>query len=160
MSSVVTKHKPESYGASATERSSAPSRGVLNLSTGSRLLFPSFRPFDGAQDRLQPESWRFWNLNRKRTWMPAFAGMTNFTSPEGEGFQTSPRETLIDLDKFFVITETTRRKYATRDLHAHTTRCLESKSWSQYIPRTKHSRSLQANFYLPLEVGYPTTLDL
>src|SRR4029434_6904926 len=92
--SVARKHKPESYGASATERSSAPSRGVLNLSTRSRLLFPSLRPFDGAQDRLQPESWRFWNLNRKRTWMPAFAGMTNLTSPEGEGFQTSPRETL------------------------------------------------------------------
>src|SRR5206468_9661125 len=49
--------------------------------------------------RLQPKkkfrvSRRFWNLNRKRTWMPAFAGMTNFTSLEGEGFQTSPRETL------------------------------------------------------------------
>jgi hypothetical protein len=41
------------------------------LSTG--LLFPSFR--------RRPECRRFWNLNRKRTWMPAFAGMTNFTSP-------------------------------------------------------------------------------
>jgi len=29
-------------------------------------------------DKLQPESRRFWKLNRKRTWMPAFAGMTNF----------------------------------------------------------------------------------
>jgi hypothetical protein len=42
-----------------------------------RDLFPSFRPFDGAQDKLQPESRRFLNLNWKQTWMPAFAGMTN-----------------------------------------------------------------------------------
>jgi hypothetical protein len=47
------------------------------LSTRGLLLFLSFQPFDGAQDGLQPESRRFLNLNRKRTWMPAFAGMTN-----------------------------------------------------------------------------------
>jgi hypothetical protein len=29
--------------------------------------------------------------------MPAFAGMTNFTSPEGEGFQPSPKGTLKQL---------------------------------------------------------------
>jgi hypothetical protein len=33
-------------------------------------LFPSFR--------RKPESRRFWDLRRKRTWVPAFAGMTNF----------------------------------------------------------------------------------
>jgi hypothetical protein len=30
---------------------------------------------------IPAESRRFWNLNRKRTWVPAFASMTNFTSP-------------------------------------------------------------------------------
>lgn len=41
-----------------------------DLSTGSRLLIPSFR--------RNPEATRFLNSNQKRTRMPAFAGMTNF----------------------------------------------------------------------------------
>ncbi len=38
-------HRAFGMGRSETERSSAPSRGVLNLSTGSRLLIPLCRPY-------------------------------------------------------------------------------------------------------------------
>ena len=44
-------------------------RASERLSTGSRPIFPSFR--------RKPESRRFLNVSEKRTWMPAFAGMTN-----------------------------------------------------------------------------------
>jgi hypothetical protein len=57
-------------------------------------LFPSFRPFDGAQDRLQPESRRLLNVYPKRTWMPACAGMTNVTLADGEKISLYLRKTL------------------------------------------------------------------
>jgi len=58
-----------------TEQPSASSRGVFNLSTGSRLLFPSFRRNPGGSG-----SWTENEPGCRRS--PAWR---TFTSPEGEG---------------------------------------------------------------------------
>ncbi len=45
---------------------------------------------DSCSCRQKSESRRFLTANSNRTWMPVFAGMTDFHFARGERFQPSP----------------------------------------------------------------------